>query len=129
MRYPLALFVALLTVFSASIARAEIVLDETNYLRAEGLGEHDQLTLTLWLQPHGPLGDFNSVLHCDGWEIGDLHVFFTEKGQFHVALRGNKPQGFSVNQPLLDPSAKKWIHLAVVYDARAKTSEVYFDGK
>ena len=31
MRYPLALFVALLTVFSASIARAEIVLDESGY--------------------------------------------------------------------------------------------------
>jgi hypothetical protein len=106
---------------------AELVLKGDKCVRAEGLGQLERVTLAMWLQIHHLPGDFNSILHSDGWEQGDWHLLLRRDGRLQHSVKGNRPTDARASIRL--PADKsKWRHLAVVYDAPGKACRIYLDG-
>jgi hypothetical protein len=114
---------------SASSAQeaAGLVLRGDACIRAEGLGQLERVTLALWLQVHRLPGEFNAILHSDGWDRGDWHLLLRPNGQLQNSVNGNNP-GDARLDVRMQPDERKWRHLAVVYDAPSKRCVVYMDG-
>ena len=63
---------SLLASASSAQEATGLVLKGDACIRAEGLGQLERATLALWLQVHRLPGEFNSILHSDGWGPGRL---------------------------------------------------------
>ncbi len=115
---------------SAASARETtgLVLRGDACIRAEGFGQLERATLALWLQIHELPGEYNSILHSDGWNQGDWHLLLGANGQLQNSVKGNNPIDARLDIRLR-PDEKKWRHLAVVYDAPGKVCVVYTDGE
>lgn len=96
-------------------------------IRAGGLNRLDRLTLSLWLQPRKLPGQWNAVLHSDGWESGDWHLILSPNGRVQNSVHSNHPSDVDCDAAL-PPADAKWYHLAVAYDAPAKICIIYVDG-
>jgi len=107
---------------------AGLVLKGDACIRAEGFGQLQRATLALWLQIHELPGEYNSILHSDGWDLGDWHLLLRPDGQLQNSVNGNNPTDADLDVRL-KIDKKKWRHLAVVYDAPGKVCVIYMDGE
>lgn len=103
-----------------------------------GEREWPQFTLAAWVRID-KLGDpFQSFLHTDGWGAhdGQVHWMVTHHSTMRLALFGNRLSPESKNRDKYPdsltsvlPQQGRWVHLAVVYDAEARTVRFYFNGQ
>ena len=104
-------------------------------------GEHpwQQLTLAAWVRLDRLGAPYQSLYHTDGWDEekpGQVHWIINRDSTMRLALKLNtlapgstEKQGFPDSLTPVLPEQGRWVHLAVVYDAKAKTARFYFNGK
>lgn len=119
---------------------AEFVREGDHWkLHAGGGRDWPRLTLAAWVRLDRLGAPYQSLLHTDGWESskpGQVHWMVTRHATMRLALRGNTLAPGSDEQeghpdsltPVL-PEQGRWMHLAVVYDAGAKTARFYLNGR
>jgi len=107
---------------------AGVELSGKSCIQASGLGEFQQLTLTVRIRPDKLPGDFNAILHTDGWNENGLHILLRPDGQLQVSVRGNRPTD-AATPVRLESGGGRWYHLAIAYDAVARSCQVFLDGK
>jgi hypothetical protein len=70
----------------------------------------------------------SSIMHCDSWTDGDLHYMVDKtKGDIVVAVggTGDLRSKFALPKDQLG----QWFHLALVYDSKARTIQLYVNGE
>ncbi len=103
---------------------------ERCYVQVPDLGLQPALTVGAWLNlaSRGKDSFSSSILHCDGWNLGDLHfMVMKENGRIRAALNGigDLDSNFAFTQDRLG----KWVHVALSYDAAARSLKLYVNGK
>ncbi len=95
-----------------------------------------QITLASWVRLDRLDAPYQSLLHTDGWEVsnpGQVHWMVNRYSTMRLALRGNSgsssPDGFPDSLTPVLPEIGRWMHLTVVYDADAKTTRFYLNGR
>lgn len=91
-----------------------------------------QFTLAIWIhidempEPES----FASIYHNNGWKTGDVHLPFAgPEGIMDLGIKGNEPD-MSVPSFRVNDLQKRWVHLAVSYDADdTKKVRFYLDGQ
>ncbi len=91
-----------------------------------------QFALVAWMYVDGMPSpqSFVSIYHNDGWEDGDVHLPFTSgDGTMDLGIKGNEPSMSVPSFKVIDMQ-KRWVHLAVTYDAdETKQVRFYVDGQ
>lgn len=91
-----------------------------------------QFTLATWIhvdempEPEA----FASIYHNNGWKVGDVHLPFAgPEGIMDLGIKGNEPD-MSVPSFRVNDLQKRWVHLAVSYDADdTKKVRFYLEGQ
>ena len=91
-----------------------------------------QFTLAAWIHVDAmPAPEaFASIYHNNGWAIGDVHLPFAgPEGIMDLGIKGNEPD-MSVPSFRVNDLQKRWVHLAVSYDADDdKKVRFYLEGQ
>lgn len=123
-------------------SRAPEFVNVGDHMKLDVGGDRDwpQLTLAAWVRLDHVGSPYQSLYHTDGWNKGNpgqVHWMINRDTTMRLALQQNTllsaPQG---RAPYPDSDAKmpvapeqgRWVHLAVVYDAMARTVRFYFNG-
>jgi hypothetical protein len=98
-----------------------------------------QLTVTAWVRLDRLGEPFHSLYHTDGWNTqnpGQVHWMIVDSGVMRLALPGWKLTAEAIEQHGHPESRTsvlgtegRWMHLAFVYDASARTVRFYVDGR
>jgi len=112
-----------------------------DHLKLDVGGSRDwpQLTLAAWVRIDRLGAPYQSLLHTDGWSKnnpGQVHWMVTRKTKMRLALFGNTlAEGFEERDGYPDsrtpvlPEQGRWVHLAAVYDATARSVRFYLNGQ
>lgn len=98
-----------------------------------------QLTLAAWVRLDRLGEPYQSLYHTDGWQEdkpGQVHWMINRDTTMRLALRHNIQASGSLQYdadsdsltPVL-PERGRWVHLATVYDANARTVRFYLNGE
>ena len=103
---------------------------DKSYVELPDLGIQTALTVTVWLNMNTMGRDdlASSIMHCDSWTDGDLHYMVDKtKGDIVVAVggTGDLRSKFALPKDQLG----QWFHLALVYDSKARTIQLYVNGE
>ena len=104
-----------------------------------GDADWPQLTIAAWVRLDRLGEPFQSLYHTDGWSKenpGQVHWMIVDSGVMRLALPGWKLAADAVERhghpesrtPVLGTEGR-WMHLAFVYDADARTASFYVDGR
>jgi hypothetical protein len=93
------------------------------YVAIPDFGACNAFTLAAWVKANTLTKDFSSIMHCDGWEAGDVHVHVRSSGVVSWGLNG---AGDQVSTGTI--AAGAWHHVAIVYDAGSRTGRIYING-
>ncbi len=98
-----------------------------------------QLTLAAWVRIDRLGAPYQSLYHTDGWNAdnaGQVHWMITGTTTTRLALRQNslapgsdEQHGFPDSRTPVLPEQGRWVHLAAVYDAEARTVRFYLNGQ
>ncbi|RFC45075.1 MAG: Concanavalin A-like lectin/glucanases superfamily protein/FecR protein [Verrucomicrobia bacterium] len=101
--------------------------------------EWPQLTLATWVRIDQLGSPYQSLYHTDGWQNetpGQVHWMITKDSTMRLALRGNtlapgsaEKNGFPDSTTSVLPERGRWVHLAAVYNAEARTVRFYLNGQ
>jgi hypothetical protein len=99
-----------------------------------------QLTLAAWVRLDRLGEPYQSLYHTDDWRRGrpgQLHWMITRTAKMRLALQGNIIAGAPPEKPVYAdadssipvlPERGRWVHLAVVYNADARTARFFLNG-
>jgi len=101
--------------------------------------EWPQLTLAAWVRLDRLGAPYQSLLHTDGWDKsnpGQVHWMVTRHATMRLALFGNtlapgsvERENYPDSHTSVLPEQGRWVHLATVYNAEARTVRFYLNGK
>jgi hypothetical protein len=104
-----------------------------------GAADWPQLTVTAWVRLDRLGEPYHSLYHTDGWNRqnpGQVHWMIVDSGVMRLALPGWKltaeaieQQGHPESRTSVLGTEGRWMHLAFVYDAGARTVRFYVDGR
>ncbi|MEZ5327516.1 MAG: LamG domain-containing protein [Verrucomicrobiales bacterium] len=100
------------------------------YLEIPDLGSTDELTIAMWFQATGRVGEWRALYTVNGWSEGWAHYQITPANKIGFALNGN--QGGDDRSSVTDFDASQiglWHHSAVVYSAPEQKIRFYLDGQ
>ncbi len=104
-------------------------------VRVQIPGEYNSLTLACWVKIDSLDRWYNSLFLTDGYDKGEPHWQILDTGQIYFSVRPvdrteEGPRDFKALSPSFwQPSMNgKWLHLAVTYDAEARTITHYTNG-
>lgn len=120
-------------------SRAPEFIDVGDHMRLDVGGNHQwpQLTLAAWVRLDQVGAPYQSLLHTDGWEStpGQVHWMVTRHTTMRLALSDNtlapdseELEGYPDSRTPVLPKQGRWVHLATVYDATARTVRFYLNG-
>jgi hypothetical protein len=122
-------------------SRAPEFVHEGDHLKLDVGGERlwPQLTLAAWVRLDQLGSPYQSLYHTDGWQNetpGQVHWMLTKDSRMRLALRGNslapgstEQDGFPDSSTSGLPQRGRWVHLATVYDADARSVRFYLNGQ
>jgi len=122
-------------------SRAPEFVSVGDHVKLDVGGDHQwpQLTLAAWVRLDRLGAPFQSLLHTDGWnetKLGQVHWMVTRHTTMRLALYGNtlapgsvEPDIFPDSRTPVLPEQGRWIHLATVYDAKARTVRFFLNGE
>ncbi|SFI29471.1 LamG-like jellyroll fold domain-containing protein [Planctomicrobium piriforme] len=101
--------------------------------------EWPQLTLAAWVRLDQDGSPYQSLFHTDRWNHktpGHIHWMVTDQRKMRLEMHGNVPPDESdrlstppdSRSPVLRNQGR-WIHLAAVYDADARSVRFYLNGR
>jgi ferric-dicitrate binding protein FerR (iron transport regulator) len=98
-----------------------------------------QLTLAAWVRLDQLGSPYHSLYHTDGWQSetpGQVHWMLTQDSKMRLALRGNslapgstEQHGYPDSTTSVQPQRGRWVHLATVYNADARSVRFYLNGQ
>lgn len=92
------------------------------------LGTMRALTVAMWIKLD-VLRPWQAILHTDQFEPSrKLHLSVHEQGHLLLAISGNSPVDVRSRPAFTTADIDNWKHLALVYDADARTAKIYIDG-
>ena len=101
--------------------------------------EWPQLTLATWVRIDKLGSPYQSLYHTNGWQNqtpGQVHWMITKENTMRLALRGNtlapgslEHHGYPDSMTSVLPERGRWVHLATVYDSKARTVRFYLNGQ
>lgn len=112
-----------------------------DHLKLNVGGDRDwpQLSLAAWVRIDRLGAPYQSLLHTDGWSKnnpGQVHWMINRDTTMRLALIGNtlsrdatERDGHPDSRTSVLPEQGRWVHLATVYDSRAKTVRFYLNGQ
>ena len=112
-----------------------------DHLKLDVGGDRDwpQLSLAAWVRIDRLGAPYQSLLHTDGWSKnnpGQVHWMINRDTTMRLALIGNtlsrdatERDGHPDSRTSVLPEQGRWVHLATVYDSRAKTVRFYLNGQ
>jgi non-specific serine/threonine protein kinase/serine/threonine-protein kinase len=118
-----------------------------DYVSLGYIGDFAALTISLWINLDSLPNIFNSLLHNDGWNSGDVHFNILNDGCVRFSVNGSSIRDTkSINEKMLKglPSSfgdqdssyaftsddfGEWHHIAAVYDSSKRTIDFYIDGQ
>ncbi len=95
----------------------------SDYVSVPDFGTCQQFTLSAWVNPSSLDNAMNSIMHCDGWESGDVHFMVLSNGQLQLSVNGTSPVDRVSTGSVATGS---WQHIAVVYSGG--TARFYING-
>lgn len=121
-------------------SRAPEFVDAGDHMRLDVGGDREwsQLTLAAWVRLDKLGAPYQSLLHTDGWESkpGQVHWMVTRHTTMRLALFGNtlapdsdEQEHYPDSRTSVVPKQGRWVHLATVYDATARTVRFYLNGE
>lgn len=90
-------------------------------------GEYDAVTLAAWVRIDGLDRPLCSLMLTDGFEFGEVHWQFNDKGQLGLAIESTCNRYSDSLVDLTDLG--KWIHVASSYDRATGEVHQYFNGR
>ena len=104
-----------------------------------GDADWPQLTVVAWVRLDRLGEPYQSLYHTDGWNRqnpGQVHWMILKNGVMRLALPGLQlgpdaieRHGQPESRTSVLGSEGRWVHLAFVYDATARTASFYVDGR
>jgi hypothetical protein len=93
-------------------------------------GEYESITLAAWVRVDGLDRLLSSLLLTDGWDEGELHWQFDQRGQLGLSVGQVSGVAWRYTPPLVDLTRLgQWIHVASIFDGTSQTVRHYFNGK
>jgi hypothetical protein len=97
--------------------RQALTLRGRGYLAAGGLGKHEAISVSLWVNPSQLPNRWNPLLFTDGASHGAFHFSLLTDGTPNVAIKTSAPQW--AHRHATTPLAKnQWQHVVVTCDPR-----------
>jgi hypothetical protein len=113
---------------TGKLGRAVQLDGEKGYLQVPDLGLQTAMTIALWVNLTDYAKDtYASLLHCDGWNWGDVHWnVAADNKQLNAHLNGigELHSKFEFTADKLG----QWVHVALTYDAKARSIKLYVSG-
>jgi hypothetical protein len=104
-----------------------------------GDADWPRITLAAWVRLDRIGEPYQSLYHTDGWEAGrhgQVHWMLSQSGVMRLALKDlvTAPDAvagtrYPESRSPVPGTEGRWIHLAAVYDAPARTASFYVDGR
>lgn len=122
-------------------SRAAEFVNVGDHMKFDAGGERawPKLTLATWVRIDRLGEPYQSLYHTDGWnedKAGQVHWMINRDTTMRLALKHNtlapgsmEQQGFPESRTPVLPEQGRWVHLAVVYEAEARTARFYLDRK
>ncbi|WDQ15527.1 LamG-like jellyroll fold domain-containing protein [Rhodopirellula sp. P2] len=93
-------------------------------------GEYKSITLAAWVRVDGLDRLLSSLLLTDGWDQGEVHWQFDQRGQLGLSVGQVSGVAWRYTPPLVDLTRLgQWIHVASVFDGTSQTVRHYFNGQ
>jgi hypothetical protein len=95
-------------------------------------GEIAELTLSVWVRVNGLDRAYNSLFMSEGWGDRKIHWQIIREGKvrFGIAGSGKQPHTDNDSPVLFTPERfGRWMHLAAVFDPKAKEARHYANGE
>ena len=95
-------------------------------------GDHDSLTLAVWVRIQGLDRQFSSLFMSDGFAAGTLHWLIRKDGVLGLTVIGPEPGKFQIvaSPPVISlDQFGQWLHLAVVLDGDSRRVIHYLNGR
>jgi hypothetical protein len=103
-------------------------LDESVRLDFSG-ASYEQLSLSTWVAVDRLARPHTCLFYSQAWDReGATHWSILADGRIEFALFGNEPAVVQSDAAAMQRRSGRWVHLAVVYDARAKQVRFYVNG-
>ena len=102
---------------------------EKSYLELPDLGLQPALTVAAWINLAAIGKDgIASILHSDGWNWGDLHFLVSQENK-QVGVFINGVADLRSKFEFTDDKLGKWVQVALTYDAKARSLQLYVNGR
>ncbi|NNE90547.1 MAG: hypothetical protein HKN23_02775 [Verrucomicrobiales bacterium] len=105
-------------------------------VRVEIPGDHESLTLMCWAKIDSLDRWYNSLFLTDGHELHEPHWQIMDDGRIFFSVKANEAAGkgkdkhIAFSPPIWTPAESgKWLHIATVFDGKAKTTTHYVNGE
>lgn len=99
---------------------------DTDFVELEIPGEHQELTIAVWLKVDRFDFVFNSILNSNGYQIGGIHFQLDRQGFPRGGVIVNGKFGDDVRQEMVGPG--NWSHVVSVLSAQTRSQQIYING-
>lgn len=104
-----------------------ITLKDGGHLRVPALGEHDAVSVELWIKLAKPAAEGIAGLYAgDQWQAGFLHFNLKSNGALELAVNGVSAFAHSAPDTVV---IGRWTHLVMTYDRDAGQLRLFKDGR
>ena len=92
------------------------------------IGIFEEITVCVWAQYTGRVGQFRVIFNNNGWAAGDVHYQIRPANELVWAVNGDGGHFFSKTF-FTDKEMNKWHHFATVYSTKLKLRRYYINGE
>jgi len=94
-------------------------------------GEYEAITLHTWVQVGNLKRTFNSLMMCDGFQMGEVHWQINQAGAIIICIQNHEgTNGSSHHSPVVITPDRfgEWVQVATTVDLSKKQVRFYLDG-
>ena len=102
--------------------------DGKGYLEGGGLGEHEAISVALWVKPDSLGHQWNPLVFCNDGKPGAVHFSLLQDGTPNVAINVNE-RNWRHRKAHVQVTVEQWHHVVLVCDGRRNgEARFYVDG-
>jgi hypothetical protein len=104
-----------------------LLLDrDSDFVEIDIPGEHQELTIAVWLKIDRLDFGLNAILNSNGYDLGDVHFQLTRQGypRGGVVIKGRYEEKVMDNSVPLG----RWAHVVSVLSSRSRSQQIYING-
>jgi len=101
-----------------------------DWVHVPSIGNFEQVTIAVWVNMTGRVGQWRVIINNDGWKAGDIHHQLHPNNKVEFSIHSNPGGNDTFGTFLFDNSQlNKWHHLATVYNGTEGWIRFYVDGE